>query len=240
MIEDEFAFRFDVLTLDTLCARLSYSIETIVQVNGGLDVHEENLGASNICFTLIPALAAPYGRRLPLLLRVFHLIQETIDRVGNVSYLCAEAQKGMLSSARHPCLASLLLPADKLFGGPESPEDPGDWYLTDEFNGQKYLPTLHNLTAVHHLGPYEERKDFLERLAAIELTNVDTASMTALSSEFVPPARMELPEPEHLDEYAGFTCAHGGTQEMRQLMLEATSGHFRKVKESELPGRGKV
>ncbi|KAF2660439.1 hypothetical protein K491DRAFT_774652 [Lophiostoma macrostomum CBS 122681] len=232
MKEDEFDIRFDILTIGSLCTQLSRSIEAILQKHRGTDTWRQDLGGSRICFTLIPALAAPQHNHLPLLLKICHLLQETIDRVGNASYLCAEAQRGILDSARHPRLENLFLPADKIIGGPESPESPGQWTLTDDFNGSKYLPTNHNAAPIHHLAPYEERKNLCERLRAVESTEGDTASIIAFSSPFIPPKRVESAESEDPDEQSGSICAPGGiSEEMQQLMLEAARRQFGQIDE---------
>lgn len=158
-------------------------------------------GYYNVIPTLLFVIAmsqdSPYD--LPIL-KIWHLVQETIDRVGNCSYLCAEAGRRILGSARDLRFEEESLSPDKIFGGPNSLEYPGNWRNSNSFGGMEYLATIHDPVENYYHGA---RKDLLQKLEQVEATGGDDASMIALSSEHVPPerAKADLYEPEKLEAF---------------------------------------
>ena len=110
MQDDEFTLRFDTMTLEMICTQIIRIIKVSHRHDGEhwLEEGSETDAIKTLWNVSAYTLEAPLGTAKPL--RVWHIIQQIIDCIGNMMYLQAEADRYIVSLPSNPALKAHFLP----------------------------------------------------------------------------------------------------------------------------------
>lgn len=174
MKADEFAVRFDVSTLNTVCIQLMRAIQSHYQV------HQSHRGDMMFTQTAMDLITNSSKRDDPKLSKVWSLVQEVIDNIGNHSYLNAGGNHNILHLARDPNWEKQHISMEELLAGLDSPKHPEDCYSTHSVNAMQLLVATPDITGEEEGSACAARKIFLQKLKRVTLTGGPIKSIAGL------------------------------------------------------------
>ena len=174
MKADEFALRFDTLTPGVIAMQILRIVSnTIDQAYTGeanvLDEPWTYFAVDLLMSSSIPN--DPFYGVVGTRPKVWSLIQQIIERVGNLSYTRALAEQCIVALPRNPAHEAQFPSTAAIFGGPNSPESPSNWDDSwDRPSGHgayEYRALPWELKTEKQILEYQARDEFMQKLITI-------------------------------------------------------------------------
>jgi hypothetical protein len=176
---DEFTLRFDIMTFGIICVQVMRIVQVALRdfdVPDGsfLDERASVMAVQTLldCSNPRDRLYGALGKRP----KVWSIIQQIIERVGNLAYIRAEADMGVVNLPRNPKHDRQFAPTPVIFGGPYSPENPDGENSWDLFAGggvHEYQGSYSELRTERQNLDDKARDEFVQKLITMDWKNDD-------------------------------------------------------------------